>query len=67
MSVKAITSTMETPIVLIDDNVEKYMSQLTPLELKAHNIAKQHLKSSFNVLKSNGYVEWLKKQPKKSA
>jgi hypothetical protein len=48
----------------MDPKIVEYMSQLTPLELKAHNIAQQHLKSSFNIVKSNGYLEWLKKQPK---
>ena len=48
----------------MEPKIAEYMSQLTPLELKAHNIAQQHLKSSFNIVKSNGYVEWLKKQPK---
>lgn len=44
--------------------METYLSQLSPLELKALNIAKQHLGSSFNIFKSNGFVAWMKKRPK---
>ena len=38
----------------------EYVNQLTEIEQKAYRIAKDHLGSSFNVLKSNGYNDWLK-------
>lgn len=38
-----------------------YITQLTPIQKKAYLIAKEHLGSSFNVVKSNGYIEWSKK------
>lgn len=40
--------------------VTKYLNQLNPIEKKAYSIAKEHLGSSFNILKSNGYNDWLK-------
>jgi hypothetical protein len=41
-------------------NVIEYLSQLDPIEKKAYKIAKDHLGSSFNIVKSNGYCDWLK-------
>ena len=38
----------------------KYLTQLTPIEKKAYSIGKVHLKSSFNVVKSNGFIDWVK-------
>lgn len=40
--------------------VTKYLNQLDPIEKKAYLIAKDHLGSSFNIIKSNGYNDWLK-------
>lgn len=34
------------------------------LERKAYNIAYNHLGTSFNILKSVGYVEWMKSNKK---
>jgi hypothetical protein len=41
--------------------VEEYLNQLSIQEKKAFQIAKNHLGSSFHIIKSNGYNEWLKK------
>lgn len=41
-------------------NITDYLDQLDPIEVRAYGIAKQHLKTSFNVVKSNGYIDWLK-------
>lgn len=38
-----------------------YINQLTPIEKQAYTIGKQHLGSSFNVVKSNGFINWKKK------
>lgn len=46
--------------VEVQENVKKYLHQLTPIQKKAYLIAKQHLGSSFDVIKSNGYVHWFK-------
>ena len=37
-----------------------YINQLSTLEKKAMLIAYEHLETSFDLLKSNGYVEWVK-------
>ena len=47
-------------------NLTTYINQLSPLEKKAMLIAYDHLKSSFDLLKSNGYVEWEKNGKKNS-
>lgn len=44
--------------------ITEYLQQLNPIELKAYNIAKSHLGSSFNLIKSNGYNDWLKNKVK---
>jgi len=43
-------------------NIEDYIKQLTPSEQSAHRIAKSHLGSSFNLMKSNGYMKWIGKK-----
>ena len=42
------------------ENIIQYISQFTPIQKKAYLIAKEHLGSSFNVVKSNGYMDWIK-------
>ena len=41
---------------------EKYLKTLTEKEFKGYEIAKSHLGLSFQLEKSNGYLEWKKKQ-----
>jgi len=43
-----------------------YLTQLTPQERKAHDIAKSHLGTSFDILRSNGYKAWINKQDKET-
>ena len=40
----------------------EYLESLSPIELVAMEIAKRHLGSSFNILKSNGYMKWTNKK-----
>jgi hypothetical protein len=41
-----------------------YLNELDEINKKAYNIAFDHLGSSFDILRSNGYKEW--KQSKKT-
>ena len=41
-----------------------YLSQLGSIEKKAYMIAKDHLGSSFNIVKSNGFCDWKKEHKK---
>jgi hypothetical protein len=41
--------------------IYNYLKNMDDMEKKAYLIAKQHLGSSFNICKSNGYKEWKKK------
>lgn len=43
------------------DLVEEYINQMSAREKKAYHIASNHLKTSFNILLSNGFKEWKKK------
>ena len=45
-----------------DLELEQYISQMNDTQKKAYHIAKAHLKTSFNVFKSIGYLDWKKKQ-----
>jgi hypothetical protein len=42
--------------------IKKYLETLTPKQYKAYLIAKDHLRDSFQIEKSNGYLKWLSKQ-----
>jgi hypothetical protein len=44
--------------------VEEYISSLTPHQQEALRIARSHLESSFDVLRSNGFKEFLKEKEK---
>jgi hypothetical protein len=47
-----------------DENTQtliiNYLKQLDKIERQAYSIGKNHLGSSFNVVKSNGFVDWKK-------
>jgi hypothetical protein len=46
----------------IKELILKYLNHLDKFEQKAYTIALGHLGTSFNLLKSNGYIDWLKTQ-----
>lgn len=47
--------------------VAEYMAQLSDIERKACTIAKDHLGSSFNIVKSNGFNDWINEKKKEQA
>ena len=47
-------------------SIQQYLAQLDDIQKKAHDIAKQHLGTSYNIAKSNGYMDWLKQQKSKT-
>lgn len=42
------------------DLTKKYLNQLSETEKKAYLIAKEHLGTSFDLFKSNGFLNWKK-------
>lgn len=44
----------------MSDLVEKYLKTLNEQEILILNLAKEHLKTSFNIEKSIGFIEWKK-------
>jgi hypothetical protein len=48
-----------------DKSLKEYLSTLSEKEYKAYKIAEAHLGTSFDLLKSNGYLKW-KKQKEES-
>jgi hypothetical protein len=54
-------------IVTIKTNmVEEYLNSLTDQEKKTMNIAQDHLGTSFNILKSIGFIRWNEQRSKDS-
>ena len=47
-------------------SIQQYLAQLDDIQKKAHDIAKQHLGTSYSIAKSNGYMDWLKQQKPKT-
>ena len=44
--------------------IYSYLSEMDELNIVAYKIAVNHLKSSFDIYRSNGFIEWKKKQSK---
>jgi hypothetical protein len=45
-----------------EQSILQYLAQLSSIQVKAIKIARAHLGTSFNVIKSNGYIDWKKEQ-----
>tara|TARA_B100001057_G_C22703045_1_gene892580 strand:+ start:286 stop:453 length:168 start_codon:yes stop_codon:yes gene_type:complete len=43
----------------IENYIKEYLTTLTPEEMIAYNIAKEHLGSSFDIEKSIGFIDFL--------
>ncbi len=52
--------TFEKYSLEVQELVINYIKSLDKIERQAYTIGKSHLGSSFNVLKSNGFVDWAK-------
>jgi hypothetical protein len=48
------------PIKTTEQLVEQYLQEMNNLEKQAYDIARSHLGTSFNILKSNGFIQWKK-------
>jgi hypothetical protein len=46
----------------LENLVQQYIASFTEKELKAYEIAREHLGTSFQIEKSNGFIQWCKKQ-----
>jgi hypothetical protein len=55
-----LPNNFETYEKSIQDSIIKYINQLETIEIQAYTIGKQHLGTSFNIVKSNGYINWQK-------
>ena len=40
--------------------IVNYLKHLNTIERQAYTIGKKHLGSSFNIVKSNGFIDWKK-------
>jgi len=48
-----------------DGELAQYLASLSPKELKGYHIAKSHLGMTYQYEKTNGFMEWKKKQSEK--
>ena len=62
--VTEISSSSYSLITSQNKDIINYLEQLTPLQKIAYEIAKDHLKTSFDITRSNGFNEWLSLQHK---
>ena len=47
------------------NDIKNYIDQLTEQERIVFEIAKQHLESSFDIVRSIGFIEWFNEHTKK--
>ena len=45
-----------------ESELAQYLASLSPKELKGYHIAKSHLGMTYQYEKTNGFIEWKKKQ-----
>jgi hypothetical protein len=48
----------------LQEDIRNYLASLNVLQQKAYLIGIEHLGSSFNIPKSNGFIDWKKEQKK---
>jgi hypothetical protein len=48
--------------ILSEDEIKEFLDSLSKKERKSYEIAKSHLGMSFDLKKSNGFLEWKKKK-----
>jgi len=54
---------MPTPTLSEQDSeLAQYLASLSPKELQGYHIAKSHLGMTYQYEKTNGFMEWKKKQ-----
>jgi len=68
------SSTQIKPLVIkkpvsdtADDDIQQYLSELSEIHKDAVKIAEDHLGSSFDIIKSNGFKEWLSRKKESSS
>jgi len=57
-----LTIPVSTKLYSLDQQKEmfQYLSEMDTNERNAYEIAVKHLESSFNIYRSNGFIEWKK-------
>ena len=45
-----------------DDDIKEYIAQMTEQEASVFEIAKGYLESSFDIVRSIGFIEWFSKR-----
>jgi hypothetical protein len=53
------TNAMENVEQQMQQHLQTYYEQLTPFERQTCDIAREHLGSSFDLARSNGFLRWL--------
>ena len=56
------TRHIHTQSIQMQKDIDEYIAQLSEMEKKVLHIATSHLESSFSLVKSIGFQEWLKEK-----
>ncbi len=59
-----ISESIKTYPIEKQREIYEYLNELDELHRKAYNIAYEHLGTSFNIARSNGFKEWLSEKSK---
>lgn len=54
-----LSSLLKTYPIEQQKNIFEYLSEMDEINRKAYDIAYDHLETSFNIARSNGFKEWL--------
>ena len=57
-----IPDSVKTYSVSTQRDVFAYLQEMNDIQRKAYSIAFDHLESSFDIVRSNGFQDWIKKR-----
>jgi hypothetical protein len=60
VQVTALVQAQAQAHVSMEKKMEDYVATLSPKERKGYEIARSHLETSFDLEKSNGFIQWCK-------
>jgi len=61
---KYVSTYTHNPMDPTEEDLKNYFSQLSEQEQLVFEIAKTHLETSFDLVKTIGFIEWFKQQPR---
>ena len=59
-----ISSSTSGTVDVVVNPIQEFLDSLTDKQRKVFEIAKEHMESSYDIKRSNGYLTWLKNKEK---